>query len=279
MIEINYVMNNVPFGLLKEFKELAETIATEKALIIAGSRDFQDTNNFENVEFYEYLGSCFPTAKIEASSCIVNPKGASSLIIRDQDGINHTTSTNPSVPPGKDFGVWNFAESVVNKKLKGYTDISKGKLTRQDAIVDPSGVPVVFSGGREGEEFDSSNEALNTESLGKATKYCWAKISNYNQDIVGIGLHKVVVTNIGPDVGHLGHPKYLNPSWGCANGAWMIPCRDKAEAEDIIKYLTHPDTIKLIKGLKPGVVSNSKRVFEKIPMHTEASNWIKNYGS
>jgi hypothetical protein len=280
MKKFNYVLNNVPFGLLKEFKALSETLASEKALIISGSRDFQDTDNFQNVEFYQYLGRCFPTAKIEASVLHVNPNGASSLIIRDQHGVEHKTSPNPLVPPGKDFDVWNFAESVVSQKLKSYTDVSKGKLARQDAIVNSAGVPVVFSGGKAGEEFDSSNEALNTESLARqSTKYCWAKISNYQQDIVGIGVHKVIITNIGPNVGHLGHPKYLDPTWGCANGAWMIPCQDKVEAEAIIKYLTHPDVVKLVKGLKAGVLSNSKRVFEKIPHHSQASKWIKNYGS
>jgi hypothetical protein len=277
--EINYVLNNVPFGKFKEFKELAETIASDKALIISGSRDYHNGSAFDNVELYKYLGKCFPTAKITASLAIVNPKGTSKLTVIDGDGISHLTNPNPCVTPGNDINIWKFAINVLAQSLPGYEDAEKGNIDRKGSRIDPNGIPVIFSAGNQGAEFDDVNRALTTAQLVKDnTKYCWATVDPALSNLIGgLGVHKVVVTHAANEPGHLGNPKYVDPSTGCGMNCWYIICQDKTDANECIKYLTHPDVVKLVKGLKSSVTSNSKAVWKKIPHHSTAKKWIKNY--
>lgn len=277
--KVDFVLNNVPFGMFKEFKELAQKLAKEKALIISGSRDYHNGNAFGNVEYYKYLGACFPTAKITASVAIVNPNGVTQLNIVDSNGKSHTVSPNPEVTPGDDIDVWVFATSVVNKKLPGYINAEKGTIDRKSSKIVTGGIPVIFSAGKNGEDFTIENQATTAQSLIKDnTKFCWATIDHSQQNLIGgLGKHKVVVTHAANEPGHLGNPKYAGPTWGCGTNCWFIECVDEDDANECIKYLTHPDVVKLVKGLKSSVTSNSKAVWKQIPHHTQASSWIKNY--
>jgi hypothetical protein len=171
---------------------------------------------------------------------------------------------------------------VLKLNLPGYfPGAAKGNIDRKSAKIDPNGIAVIFSAGNKGVEFDEKNKATDSKSLIKDnTKYCWATIDSAQLNIIGgIGLHKVVVTHAANDIGHLGNPKYAEPNWGCGMNCWYLPCKDKADAEECIKYLTHPEVVKLVKGLKSSVTSNSQNVWEKIPHHSQASKWIMNYGS
>lgn len=283
MMKFNYVLNNVPFGLLKEFKALAETLAEDKALIISGSRDYHGSPElFKNVELYKYLGTCFPTAKVTAAVAHINPNGISQLKVIDKDDNEYLSSPNPQIPPGDDIDIWLNALNVLKLDLPGYfPGAAKGSIDRTLAKINPNGIPVIFSAGNNGVEFDNNNRATDSESLRKDnTKYCWATVDSSQTNIIGgIGLHKVVVTHAANDIGHLGNPKYAEPKWGCGMNCWYLPCKDKTDAEECIKYLTHPEVVKLVKGLKSSVTSNSQNVWKKIPHHSQASKWIKNYGS
>jgi hypothetical protein len=277
--KVDFVLNNVPFGMFKEFKELAQKLAREKVLIISGSRDYHNGGAFENVEVYKYLGACFPTAKITASVAFVNPNGVTQLTIVSGDGKTYTVAPNPEVTPGDNIDVWIFATDVVNKKLPGYVNAEKGTIDRKSSRVVVDGIPVIFSAGKNGEDFTIENQATTPQSLIKDnTKFCWAIIDPLQQDLIGgLGKHKVVVTHAANEPGHLGNPKYAGPTWGCGVNCWFIECADEDDAKECIKYLTHPDVIKLVKGLKSSVVSNSKAVWKQIPHHAQASNWINNY--
>lgn len=276
---VDYVLNNVPFGLFKEFKELAQKLSKERALIISGSRDYHNGSAFENVELYQYLGACFPTAKITASLAVVNPSGASNLKIIDGQGTVHTVAPNPEVAPGDDIDVWIHATNVLNMKLPGYVDAEKGQIDRKGTKIDPSGIPVIFSAGKNGEGFIDDNRATNVTALVKDnTKYCWATVDKSQSALIGgLGKHKVVVTHAANEPGHLGNPKYAPPDWGCGTNCWYIPCVNEDDAAECIKYLTHPEVIRLVKGLKSSVTSNSKAVWKKIPHHYHAKNWIADY--
>jgi hypothetical protein len=279
-MKFDFVVLNPPFGKFKEFKALSESLAKEKALIISGSRDYHNNEKaFENVEYYKYLGDCFPTAKITASLAIVNPKGAQQLVIVDGSGAVHTVAPNPEVTPGDDIGVWSFATGVLSKKLAGYIDVEKGQIDRKSSIINPSGIPVIFSAGKNGEDFTIENQATSTQTLIKDnTKFCWAMIDPSQVNLIGgLGLHKVVVTHAANEPGHLGNPKYAGPGWGCGTNCWFIKCNSKKDADECIRYLTHPDVVKLVKGLKSSVTSNSKAVWKKIPHHSHAKKWIPNY--
>jgi hypothetical protein len=283
MKKLNYVLNNVPFGLLKEFKALAETLAEDKALIISGSRDYHGYPElFENVELYKYLGACFPNAKVTASVAHINPKGVSQLKIIDKDNKEHIASPNPPIPPGDDINIWLNALNVLKLNLPGYfPGAAKGSIDRKSAKIDPNGIPVIFSAGTRGSVFDESNRATTSEQLVKDnTKYCWATIDPAQAHLIGgLGLHKTVVTHAANEPGHLGNPKYAGPDWGCGTNCWYLPCKDEQDVAECIKYLTHPEVVKLVKGLKSSVTSNSQNVWKKIPYHSQASKWIKNYGS
>lgn len=276
---VDYVLNNVPFGLFKEFKELAQKLAKEKALIISGSRDYHNGLAFENVEYYKYLGACFPTAKITASMAIVNPNGVTQLNIVDGQGNIHTVAPNPEVAPGDDINVWVHATNILNMKLPGYVNAEKGEIDRKGSIIDPNGIPVIYSAGKNGENFTDENRAVNVNDLVKDnTKFCWATVDQSQKDLIGgLGKHKVVVTHAANEPGHLGNPKYAGPEWGCGTNCWYIVCNDEADAKECIKYLNHPEVVMLVKGLKSSVTSNSKAVWKKIPHHSQAKNWIKNY--
>lgn len=276
---VDFVLNNVPFGMFKEFKDLAQKLAREKALIISGSRDYHNGSAFENVELYQYLGACFPTAKVTASLAIVNPNGVNQLKIIDGQGTVHTVAPNPEVAPGDDIEIWINATNVLNLKLSGYDQAEKGEIDRKGTVIDPNGIPVIFSAGKSGEGFTNDNKATSVNALVKDnTKYCWTTVNRSQKDLIGgLGKHKVVVTHAANEPGHLGNPKYAPPDWGCGTNCWYIPCDDEADAKECIKYLTHPEVIKLVKGLKSSVTSNSKAVWKKIPHHSHAKNWISNY--
>ena len=276
---VDFVLNNVPFGMFKEFKALGQKLARQKVLIISGSRDYHNGDAFDNVEYYQYLGSCFPTAKITASMAIIDPNGVDHLNIIDGQGNVHRVDPNPEVTPGEDMDVWIFATDVLNKKLPGYVNAEKGQIDRKGSNIDPNGIPVIFSAGKNGEEFSNTNRALTVADLVKDhTKFCWATIDQSQKNLIGgLGKHKVVVTHAANEPGHLGNPKYAGPDWGCGTNCWFIPCADEADARECIKYLTHPDVVKLVKGLKSSVTSNSKAVWKRIPHHSQASNWIANY--
>jgi hypothetical protein len=275
----DYVVLNPPFGMFKEFKNLAQDLAKEKALIISGTRDYHNGNAFENVEYYKYLGECFPTAKITASLAIIDPNGTDSLTVVDSNNVSHKVAANPKVAPGDDIDIWSFATDVLDQKLSGYDNAKKGKIDRMSSIIESDGIPVIYSAGKKGEEFTKDNQAPDTEKLVKEnTKYCWATVSHTQKDIIGgLGYHKVVVTHAANEPGHLGNPKYAGPDWGCGSNCWYIECDSKQDAEKCINYLNHPDVVKLVKGLKSSVLSNSKAVWKKIPHHSKASSWIENY--
>lgn len=278
---VDFVLNNVPFGMFKDFKDLAQNLAKKKAIIISGSRDYHNGTAFENVEYYKFLGDCFPTAKITASLAIVDPNGVSKLKIIDDNNVEHIVMPNPEVTPGNDIDIWMFATSVINKTLPGYNNAEKGEIDRKGSIIVPSGIPVIFSAGRNGEDFVEKNRATNIQDLVKdTTKLCWATIDQSQLPLIGgIGKHKVVVTHAANEPGHLGNPKYAAPDWGCGVNCWYIECTSKDDAIDCIQYLNCPEVLKLVKGLKSSVTSNSKAVWNKIPHHTYAKSWIPNYGS
>jgi len=279
LMQFDFVVLNPPFGKFNEFKSLSESLAKEKVLIISGSRDYHNGSAFENVEYYKYLGSCFPTAKITASLAIINPKGVTQLTIVDKDGIHYNVQPNPKVAPGDDMGIWMFASKVLDKNLPGYTNAEKGQIDRKGSKLNPSGIPVIYSAGKNGEDFTEENRATTVSSLVKDnTKFCWATVDPSQTDLIGgLGKHKVVVTHAANEPGHLGNPKYAAPNWGCGTNCWYIECTDKNDAENCIKYLTHPAVVKLVKGLKSSVTSNSKAVWKKIPHHSVAKDWIENY--
>ena len=189
------------------------------------------------------------------------------------------TNPNPCVTPGNDINIWKFAINVLAQSLPGYEDAEKGNIDRKGSRIDPNGIPVIFSAGNQGAEFDDVNRALTTAQLVKDnTKYCWATVDPALSNLIGgLGVHKVVVTHAANEPGHLGNPKYVDPSTGCGMNCWYIICQDKTDANECIKYLTHPDVVKLVKGLKSSVTSNSKAVWKKIPHHSTAKKWIKNY--
>ena len=278
-MKFDFVVLNPPFGKFKEFKALSEALAKERVLIISGSRDYHNGSAFENVEYYKYLGDCFPTAKVTASLAIINPNGVTQLTIVDKDGAHHNVAPNPTVTPGDDIDIWLFASEVADKNLPGYTNAEKGQIDRKSSILDPNGIPVIYSAGKNGEEFTEDNRATTVNSLVKDnTKYCWATVNASQTNLIGgLGKHKVVVTHAANEPGHLGNPKYAAPSWGCGTNCWFIECVDKEDAEECIKYLTHPAVVKLVKGLKSSVTSNSKAVWKKIPHHSTAKDWIENY--
>jgi hypothetical protein len=281
MKKFSYVLNNVPFKYLKEFKEIAEKLAEEKALIISGSKDYHSNPAMlNNVELYKYLGQCFPTAKVTASVVHINPNGSSQLKVIDKNGREHIGSPNTPIAPGEDIDIWLNAIKVVKMGLPGYyPGAAKGNLDRKATKINPNGMPVIFSAGNKGAQFDKENRAFDYNSLNNdTTKLCWATVDeSQKENIGGLGTWKVVVTHAANDIGHLGNPKIADPTWGCGTNCWYLPCKDKEDAEECVKYLTHPEVVKLVKGLKI-VTSNSISVWKKIPHHSQASTWIKNYG-
>lgn len=160
--KVDYVLNNVPFGMFKEFKDLAKSLAKEKALIISGSRDYHNNEDaFSNVELYKYLGKCFPTAKIVASLVVVNPNHTSNdILIEDSTGKLVSVQRNHAVAPSTDPYEWIWTQSVLDLKLPGYDQFTTGGLYRKDAMFDPQGIDIAFTMGKVNAEFDDENLSL-----------------------------------------------------------------------------------------------------------------------
>jgi hypothetical protein len=276
--EINYVLNNVPFGKFKEFKELAETVASDKALIISGSRDYHNKEvAFKNVELYKYLGRCFPTAKITASLAIVNPAGAKNFKVVDSNGNECVINRSAPIPPGNNTVDYTWAMNIVSMNLPGYDKFETGNLYRKDAIFDKDGLSIAFTMGRANSEFDKDNYGNSYDNIQRQST-AWSKVSKSQQHLLGgYGEHSIGVSYMANENGHLGNVKYMSPDIGCGAKTYCHPVKDKADAKAAIKYFNHPDVIKLVSVLKSAVTSNSKATFELIPHHSQASNWIKNY--
>jgi hypothetical protein len=276
--KVDYVLNNVPFGMFKEFKELAKNLAKEKALIISGSRDYHNNEDaFSNVEFYKYLGKCFPTAKIVASLVIVNPKHTSNeILIEDSSGKFVSVQRNHAVAPANDPQEWIWAQSVLDLKLPGYNQFETGKLYRKDAKFDPNGINVAFTMGKAKSDFDHTNYGKSYSEIQLPTT-AWSKVEKSQMPLLGgYGQHAIGISYMA-SIGHLGNVKYLAPDIGCGQKTYWHPVNDQQDAQEAIKYLNHPEVIRLVKVLKSCVASNSKETFKLIPHHFYAKEWIKNY--
>jgi hypothetical protein len=276
--KVDFVLNNVPFGMFKEFKELAQQLAKEKALIISGSRDYHNNENaFKNVETYKYLGDCFPTAKIVASLAIVNPNGSTTFNVIDQQGISHPVTRNHPIPPGTNVQDYIWALQVLDKKLPGYTSFKTGDLYRKDATFNPSGVKVAFTMGKAGAAFDQENYGGSYADIQKQ-KTAWSTVEVSQQSLLGgFGEHAIGISYMANEPGHLGNVKYLPPDMGCGEKSYWHPVSDQKDAQEAIKYLNHPEVVRLVTVLKSSVSSNSKDTFSLIPHHSQAKQWIKNY--
>lgn len=277
-MKFDYVVLNPPFGKFKEFKSLSESLAKERALIISGSRDYHNNEKaFENVEYYKYLGDCFPTAKIVASLAIVNPAGAKTFTVEDEQGVQHTVSRNHPIPPGKNVQDYIWALNVLNLKLPGYTKFQTGSLYRKDAIFDANGVKVAFTMGRAGADFDQDNYGNSYNEIQKQ-KTAWSTVSiSQQKQLGGYGYHAIGISYMANETGHLGNVKYLPPDMGCGEKSYWHPVLDQKDAQEAIRYLNHPDVIRLVSVLKSSVSSNSKETFSLIPHHSQAKKWIPNY--
>ena len=255
--KVDFVLNNIPFGMFKDFKELAQKLAKEKALIISGSRDYKNSKAFENVEYYKYLGECFPTAQILASLAIVNPNGTTITNVIDNKGKKHPVATNNIQPPGEDIDGWLLATKVSSLKLTGYT-AQMGSLYFEKTIEDPLGTPCIFTVG----DTDKPTIFGRTKKVSK-------------DDLVktkGIGLHKLVISKTGTS-GKLGAMKYAGPTWACGFGTYFIVFPSKAEVLAAIQYCESAEVTKLVKGVKPNTVVNGQAMWKQIPHHSQAAKW------
>lgn len=277
-MKFDFVVLNPPFGKFKEFKTLSESLAKEKALIISGSRDYHNNEKaFENVEYYKYLGDCFPTAKIVASLAIVNPNGAKTFTVEDEHGIQHIVSRNHPIPPGKNIQDYIWALNVLNLTLSGYDKFQTGNLYRKDAIFDANGVKIAFTMGRAGAAFDQDNYGNSYNEIQKQ-KTAWSTVNVSQQgQLGGYGLHAIGISYMANETGHLGNVKYLPPDMGCGEKSYWHPVADQADALEAIRYLNHPDVVRLVSVLKSSVSSNGKETFSLIPHHSHAKTWIPNY--
>jgi len=255
---VDYVLNNVPFGMFKEFKELSQKLAREKALIISGSRDYKNSKAFENVEYYKYLGGkAFPTAQIIASLAIVDPKGTTTTQIIDNTGKLHPVATASMQPPGEDIEGWLLATSVAALNLPGYK-ANMGSLYYEKVLEDPNGTPCIFTVG----EVDKSNE------FGRTKKVNSSDLSATK----GLGDHKLVISKTGT-AGKLGAMKYADPSWAVGFGTYFIVFSSKQEVLDAIAYCQTPAVEKLVRGVKPNTVVNGQSMWRQIPHHTYSAQW------
>ena len=259
MKQHDYVLLNPPFGKFKEFKVLAQKLAKEKALIISGSRDYQTKSSFDNVEYYQYLGPCFPSAQILASLAIVNPRGTTTTTVIDNTGTFHTVNTEDIQPPGDDVNAWLFANKVAALKLKGF-EANMGSIYYEKTVDIPNGTPCIFTVGK-------TNEPLAS-----------GRIKNIGaNDLVGtkgIGKHKLVISKTGT-AGKLGAMKYAGPEYAVGFGTYFIEFSSESEVHAAIAYCESDPVKKLVKGIKPNTVVNGQSMWKKIPHITEAKKWIQ----
>lgn len=257
--KVDYVLNNVPFGMFKEFKELSLSLAKEKALIISGARDYNNSKSFENVEYYKYLGNkAFPTAQIIASLAIINPAGTADTNIVDKDGNLHTVSTSSMQAPGEDIEGWLLATEVAALNLPGYK-AQMGSLYFDKVIEDPNGAPCIFTVGEANKptEFGRTKK-INSEDL-KQTK--------------GLGEHKLVISKTGT-TGKLGAMKYAGPEYAVGFGTYFISFDSEQQVIEAINYCNTPAVEKLVKGVKPNTVVNGQGMWKQIPQFKYANQWI-----
>lgn len=147
------------------------------------------------------------------------------------------------------------------KSLKSRRDrglvANKGALDRNKAILDPDGVPCIFSAGKVGEDFD------------------WANVSKSHltsKGVVGLGQHKVVISRV-TSIGKLGAAKYADPSYAVAQGTYYIAVANEPEATGLISYLQSKLVSLIVNELKGAVCSNSKNIFSFIPAVDLTRSW------
>jgi len=276
-MKFDIIVNNVPFNMFKPFKQLANQLAIEQALIISASSDYNmRQSSFENVEYYKYLGKCFPTAQIVASVVVVNPRGAKSFTVEDQQGRQQVVTRNHPIAPGNNIDDYIWAMSVLDLNLPGYTQFKAGQLNRSQAKFSATGIPTVFGMGRQGALFDESNYGASTESINDFARVSWSTVDQTQlSQLSGLGQHKIGIS-MNTSVGQLGKIMYIPDTMACAMGVRYLTVADQEEAEHVINYLNHPSVKRLVSVIKATVVSNSHQMLAYIPHHTQANKWILN---
>jgi len=131
--------------------------------------------------------------------------------------------------------------------------------------------------GRAGAAFDQDNYGNSYNEIQKQ-KTAWSTVNVSQQDqLGGYGFHAIGISYMANETGHLGNVKYLPPDMGCGEKSYWHPVTDQADAQEAIRYLNHPDVVRLVSVLKSSVSSNSKETFSLVPHHSHAKKWIPNY--
>jgi site-specific DNA-methyltransferase (adenine-specific) len=122
----------------------------------------------------------------------------------------------------------------------------RGKLNRNQIVVDSTGVEYIEGCGKAGASLDIKKIPVSLETT-------------------GAGLHKIVMPNVGGTKGDLGNNVKIAESHQVGgHGVVFLTTASKAESENLFAYLNTKPIKELIKRIKTSS-PNSKALFEKIP--------------
>jgi hypothetical protein len=250
---------NPPFGESTRIRAIMEQLVTNKLLMITPTRDFENTAQLDDVEYYYALGDKAFKEQITTALCIVDVTGnKQETIIEDVNGHSIKVTDMPFAP-GQNLKDWLYAVKVVNLTLPGYNARNgKGELDFSKAKDVPNGTLCVFTVGKKGDKNFGKTKKIGSKQLVNA---------------VGLGEHKLMWSKTG-SIGSLPAFKYGGPDVVHGFGTLSSAFDSKEEVMKAIEYLESNEVKKLVKGLKTNTVVNGVGLMKKIPQHQFKDQWI-----
>jgi hypothetical protein len=256
-MKFTYTLMNPAFAITNESFEMAKLITKEKIFMICQTSAFERKKMFENLEYYEALGSNAFDEKILTALSVYNINSTNNTEVKFKDGTKVVVSDIQMVPGEDNKEEWKFACSVIAKNLEGI-EVNYGALERPKVRQSITGIPLIFNVGKAGDEDFSDIIICDIEQKEKAT---------------GFGYHKVVFNKNGAP-GKIGAIKYAGPEYGTGHNTMSIIVDSEETALAYIEYLKSEPVTKMVKGIKSNTVVNKKGLFQFIPKMEHKDKWI-----
>lgn len=250
------VLLNPPFDYIRQFRAMAEKLATGRVVLVSDVNSMDYDQSFDNIIFYKNLGGSVFDVQMTTCYSIIDPVNkVSSTVISDKENNTISVSKVPFLP-ADDLLSWSNAVKVVNLKLPGHS-IVWAKLDKKKIKQTTTGIKIITFNGKKDEPF----------------KYVTGH-DDHRSAVSNFGVHKVIMAK-NSSIGKLGPVKYAGPEFACSHGVVSIAFDTEKEARDVADYLNSDVVGKLVKGIKTKAIVNSQSILSKIPQLKYKSTWKK----
>lgn len=273
---VDYSITNIPFGEYSRLRPIIENISSKKVMMIVQANSLRKSKEYNNIEYYRYLGKCFDNVSALASVIIIDPTGNNNTItIAGSDG-DYIYDKLPPFQPGSIIADFKKALQIISLNLKTYRGIDTGWWYRKDVVdfYDTTGTPIAMTCGYPNIDIIDESKYANTTDKILSNCYNWSKIDTSKlEKRNGADQHKVGFTGMANE-GELGPIKYIPKGIACGKSMLWYPVKDSNEANEMIAYLNNPVVKSFILTLKATAKDNSRDMWALIPHHSEVTKWI-----